>query len=207
MRLVSKPVRLYEPMREQIRAHLLRLPLSDRYLRFCSAFSDKAVSAYVDRIDLQMFSQDAIYGVLDAHGGVAGIVHVAGTPHDRSVEFALSVDEDMRKRGIGDALFERGYMHCESIGAHRVYMNCLATNQSIKNMARRRGMTVTTDYGESIATLDVKDVDKMKAWLAEAQQETMALYDMRCLPMRQAWEDYVEEVKKHMHRIAISDLY
>ncbi len=198
MRLVTKPVRLFEPMREAIRDHLLRLPLTDRYLRFCSAFSDDAVSAYVDRINLGIVSNDAVYGVLDSERGVAGIVHVAATEHDRSVEIALSVDEDIRKRGIGDMLFERGLLHCESIGARHIYMNCLSTNEAIKKMARRRNMSITNDYGESVASLDLNDANRTAAWLAEVQKDALALYDLRCLPMRQAWEDYVELVRsKH----------
>ncbi len=195
MRPVTKPLRLRDYDRERIRAHLLRLSLTDRYLRFCSALSDSAINRYVDGLELS--GKDAVYGIYDSDVILAGMIHVAPVSAD-SVEFALSVDDTMRKRGIGDMLFERGLLHCESVGITRVYMNCLSTNEAIKKMARRRNMSMVTDYGETVASLDLGDITKTVAWLETQHSDRIGLYDLRCLPHRQAWEDYITEVKRHV---------
>lgn len=200
MRFVAAPVHLRPHDTDAIRAHLLKLPLTDRYLRFCSALSDSAINAYVDRLDLAVGGKDVGFGVYDSKDQLAGMIHIAPMADHDSAEFALSVDEDVRHRGIGDQLFGRGIQHCEALGIKRVYMNCLSTNAAIKKMAQRRQMSITTDYGESIAQLDLKDVNKAVAWLHEVQTDALALYDLRCLPMRQAWDDYIRLVKEHTQK-------
>lgn len=195
MRSVSKPIRLYSDIqRGAILAHLLNLSVQDRYMRFFSTLSNDAIGAYVDRLDLT--GKDVVFGVYDAQRILVGMLHVAPTPATDSAEFALSVDADARKLGIGDALFERGLLHCESMNIKHIYMNCLSTNQAIKRMAQKRNMTITSDYGESIAELDINDTNQVAAWLKSVQTDAIALYDLRCLPMRQAWEDYLQEVRR-----------
>jgi RimJ/RimL family protein N-acetyltransferase len=197
---ISKPVRLYDTAlnRNHILMHLLALELPDRYLRFCSALSNEAIKRYVDQLELNR--KDIVFAVFNSDYRMVGMLHVAPISNADSAEFALSVDVEVRKRGIGDALFERGLLHCESMGIKNIYMNCLSSNQAIKKMARKRNMTITNDYGDTVATLDIKDTAQVAAWLETIRTDTVALYDLRCLPMRQAWEDYVQEVTKIAER-------
>lgn len=191
---MSKPVRLAAAHKPMILSHLIGLSLPDRYLRFCSALSDSALTAYVDRMEL--IKRDAVYGIIDIdQSTVVGMLHVARVEGD-TAEFALSVDADRRKQGIGDMLFERGLLHCESVGINRIYMQCLATNQAIKRMAKKRGMAMTTDYSESIARLSVDGSADVTEWLKSVEQDTIALYDLNCKFTQHQWDSYVDEVKK-----------
>lgn len=195
MSAVSKPIRLHnEAHRKDIRQHLLGLSVTDRYLRFCSTLSDFAINNYVDQLEL--YEKDVVFGVYDPSYTLVGMLHVVPTgTYKDSAEFALSVDETKRRHGIGDALFERGLLHCESVGIKHIYMNCLSSNQAIKKMAQKRNMTITTDYGETVATLDVNDTHRVTMWLMSVTRDQIALYDLQCLPMRNAWEEYLSHVK------------
>ena len=147
-------IRVYKE-RNEILEHLLRLPLNDRYLRFCNTLSDEGIAKYVDRIDLRSTTGEACFAVFDDNKNIIGLCHVAPyTDDEGGAEMALSVDEQYRKNGVGDVLFHRGLLHCESLGIKKIYMNCLASNTPIQKLARRHGMKVTTDYGESVAALD-----------------------------------------------------
>lgn len=179
---------------DSLTQHLLRLNINDRYLRFCSALSDDAINGYTSRLNLA--GPDVVFVVTDADPSVVvGMLHIAPDGSD-SAEFALSVDSTHRKRGIGDVLFERGLLHCESVGIRHIYMNCLSTNEAIKRMAAKRGMKITTDRSESMATLDVSDVKAIAAWLKAIKQDTVALYDLNCKYTKIQWDNYVAELRK-----------
>lgn len=192
-----------ETAKQVILNHLLRLSVNDRYMRFCSALSDYAITTYVDKLDLT--GNDVVFGVFGADDTMIGMLHIAPDSKD-SAEFALSVDADQRKLGIGDALFERGLLHCESVGVRQVYMNCLATNMAIKKMASKRGMTITTDRAESIARVNVNNRGSIQAFLAAAESTDVALYDVNCKHARQAWDNYVAEVRKIIQNETSSDI-
>lgn len=190
--VMSKPVRLGDAHKPMILSHLIGLSLPDRYLRFCSALSDSALTTYVDR--MEMTKRDAVYGIIDIdQSSVVGVLHVARVEGD-TAEFALSVDATRRKQGIGDMLFERGLLHCESVGINRIYMQCLATNQAIKRMAKKRGMAMTTDFSESIASLNVNNPDDVAEWLTAVKTDTIALYDLNCKFTQHQWDSYVDEL-------------
>lgn len=192
-----KPVRMTRS-KELILAHLQRLSLSDRYLRFCSALSDHAIQIYVDK--LKLIREDVVFGVYDDSGTkLIGMLHIAPDTKD-SAEFALSVDSDARKQGIGDTLFERGLLHCESVGIKRIYMNCLSSNEAIKSMARKRKMVITTDHGETIADLDLNNDGSVRAFLASIQSDAIGLYDLSCKHTRHHWDEYVKQVSALLER-------
>ena len=104
---------------------------------------------------------------------------------------ALSVDEQYRKNGVGDVLFHRGLLHCESLGIKKIYMNCLASNTPIQKLARRHGMKVTTDYGESVAALNLTDRNAIVAFLESVQNDTMGLYDVNLRSATARWTEYI----------------
>lgn len=191
---LNKPIRLTEVTRQQIRDHLLRLSVTDRYLRFCSALSDYAINTYVDNIDLSPTATEVVFAIYGSADKIVALLH-AVPDNNGGVEFALSVDEDRRKEGLGDAIFERGLLHCESLGYKRIYMQCLSSNAAIKSMAHKRGMKITTDYGESIAILpDVNDHNALAAWLAGVQSDAIGLFDLRCKYAQQQWDEYVDAI-------------
>lgn len=184
-------IRVYKE-RNEILEHLLRLPLNDRYLRFCNTLSDEGIAKYVDRIDLRSTTGEACFAVFDDNKNIIGLCHVAPyTDDEGGAEMALSVDEQYRKNGVGDVLFHRGLLHCESLGIKKIYMNCLASNTPIQKLARRHGMKVTTDYGESVAALNLTDRNAIVAFLESVQNDTMGLYDVNLRSATARWTEYI----------------
>ena len=184
-------IRVYKE-RNEILEHLLRLPLNDRYLRFCNTLSDEGIAKYVDRIDLRSTTGEACFAVFDDNKNIIGLCHVAPyTDDEGGAEMALSVDEQYRKNGVGDVLFHRGLLHCESLGIKKIYMNCLASNTPIQKLARRHGMKVTTDYGESVAALNLTDRNAIMAFLESVQNDTMGLYDVNLRSATARWTEYI----------------
>ena len=57
-------IRIYKD-KPLILDHLLRLPLNDRYLRFCNTLSDEGIAKYVDQIDLRSTQGEACFVVFD----------------------------------------------------------------------------------------------------------------------------------------------
>jgi len=193
-------IRIYKE-RQEILDHLLRLPLNDRYLRFCNTLSDEGIQRYVDRIDLRATDGEACFAVFDDSRRVVGLCHVAPYSDDKeAAELALSVDENFRKNGIGDVLFHRGILHCESLGIKKIYMNCLASNTPIQKLARRHSMKVTTDYGESVAALNLNDRNAVIAFLESVQNDTMGLYDTNLRHATSQWKNYIATLNQIVAR-------
>lgn len=193
-------IRIYKE-REQILNHLVSLPINDRYLRFCNTLSDEGIAKYVDRIDLRSTQGEACFAVFDDHKNIIGLCHIAPYDEKGSAEMALSVDVDHRKSGIGDALFHRGVLHCESLGITKIYMNCLSSNTPIQKLARRHGMTVTTDYGESVAALNLNDRNAVVAFLESLHNDTMGVYDLNLRNATARWSEYIDR----LHQIVSID--
>lgn len=187
-------IRVYKE-RSEILEHILRLSVSDRYLRFCSSVGDESIKKYVDKIDLRSTTSEAVFAVFDDNRNIVGMCHVAPPYEDylsaNSAEMAISVDENMRKQGIGDVLFHRGVLHCESVGIKKIYMNCLATNTPIQKLARRSGMSVTTSYGESVANLNLEDKNAIVAFLESVRNDAIGLYDVNLRYASAQWFDYL----------------
>lgn len=193
-------IRVYKE-RQEILDHLLRLPLNDRYLRFCNTLSDEGIQRYVDRIDLRSTSGEACFAVFDDNRNIVGLCHVARYADDaESAELALSVDNDFRKNGIGDILFHRGLLHCESLGIKKIYMNCLSSNTPVQKLARRHSMKVTTDYGESVAALNLNDRNAVVAFLESVQNDTMGLYDTNLRHATSQWKNYIATLNQIVAR-------
>ena len=193
-------IRVYKE-RQEILDHLLRLPLNDRYLRFCNTLSDEGIQRYVDRIDLRSTSGEACFAVFDDNRNIVGLCHVARYVDDaESAELALSVDNNFRKNGIGDILFHRGLLHCESLGIKKIYMNCLSSNTPVQKLARRHSMKVTTDYGESVAALNLNDRNAVVAFLESVQNDTMGLYDTNLRHATSQWKNYIATLNQIVAR-------
>lgn len=142
------PIRLSASERPSLVAHFLSLAPEDRRLRFGSAIGDEVVREYLARLD---FERDAFFAVTDSEFAIAGVVHVACT--DRTAELGVSVIEGARGRGIGNALFARAVIHLRNRGVRTVHMHCLSENGAMMHLARKNGMRIVYDGGESQAQL------------------------------------------------------
>ena len=135
--------RLEQPPLER---HFLALGGEDRRLRFGIGVNDFAVRIYVKRID---FENDAVFGVLDDELHLIGAAHLGrGEGH---AELGVSVLPGHRRRGIGGALLGRAHMHARNWGVHALFMHCLTENAAMMHLARKQGMDIVTEAGETDA--------------------------------------------------------
>lgn len=171
--LIAPPVRLRGTDRAALVAHFLALDADDRRLRFGAALADDAIRQLEQRID---FERDEIFGIADDELRLTGVVHVAFYP--RMAELGLSVLPGARGRGVGNALFERAVTHLVNRGVRQVFVHCLSENGAMMHLARRHGMRIVRDGGETDAWLALPGPTPgsvFTEWFQERQAESLHL--------------------------------
>ena len=133
--------RLWRTDRAALLAHLTRLDGDSRRLRFGGAVSDSFLAQYVDRC----FGQgDLMFGAF-----VGGVLRGAAElrsekpiwaeapPLDRHIraEAAFSVEGELRKRGIGEKLFQRIQEAAQNHGVEQIEVLCLPENVAMRRLA------------------------------------------------------------------------
>ena len=137
------------------RDHLLRLNAGDRRLRFGMMVNDAAIEAFVARISPW---DTRIIACFNHRLEVIAAVQVSVLDGPLA-EFAFSVDEAERGRGLGTALMNRALVWARNRGISRVCVCCRAENQAMRRIARRVGVTVDTNAGDVEGFLDVPRLD------------------------------------------------
>jgi GNAT superfamily N-acetyltransferase len=137
----------------RIAAHLLRLSPEDRSLRFAAGLvTDQTICAYVRHL---RFGHDAVFGLVDAAGAVAGLAHGClfedqGRPQ---IEAAFSVDAALRGLGFGARLMATLGDFAARRGAALVGL-CHVRNLPMRRIFERAGMTLTREDDEMHARCD-----------------------------------------------------
>nr|WP_325344854.1 GNAT family N-acetyltransferase [Xylophilus sp.] len=184
--------------RERIRAHLLSLDGSDRYLRFGYMASDEQIDRYVDALD---FDRDEIYGVFNRGLTLIALAHVAyaeDVRFDSCAEFGVSVLKRARGRGLGGRLFARAVISARAKGVHMMFIHALSENTAMLKIARRAGATVERDGSESEAYLKLPPAD-FDTRMAHLVERHLAELDYRLkVQARQFWSmlSSIQEVRK-----------
>lgn len=165
------PIRPIGPEhREQLLRHFLALDAQDRYLRFGYAASDERIRAYVDSI---RFDRDEIFGVFNRTLELIAVAHIAIEPgQTQRAEFGVSVLPRGRGLGIGTRLFQRAAVEARNRGLHVLYMQCLSSNAAMLKIARRAGMKVHNEGGETEAYLELPEDDYQSHFDALLENQT-----------------------------------
>lgn len=159
--------------REDIARHLLLLPADDRRLRFGQHIRDEAVCDYVERID---FERDRVFGVHAPDLALVGVAHLALDTGQKFAELGVSVDPACRGKGYGFALLQRAVLHAANLGYRILFMYCLAENRIMMHLARKAGLSLVVEYGETEARLTL-DPGTHGGALKEAMADQFALVD------------------------------
>jgi RimJ/RimL family protein N-acetyltransferase len=168
--------------RRRITAHLLALPVHDRYLRFGYAASDTQVTKYVDSLD---FKRDEIYGIFNRRLELIAMAHLALTSDPKNPncsEFGVSVSADTRGRGLGTHLFERAILHARAANIDMVFIHALSENEAMLKIARKAGAVVQSFGGEVEAHLHlpVQDfADRVETAVRDAVEDGLGELDFR----------------------------
>jgi GNAT superfamily N-acetyltransferase len=119
--------RLYQHDAPAIEAHLLDLDANDRRLRFFREATDTQIRAYVQDID---WDHSLLLGAIRADR----IVGMAEALFDRSAppryaEIAVSVDTDLRRRGLGGFLVAQAVDRAALLGVCQTNLSFLRENR------------------------------------------------------------------------------
>jgi len=91
-------------------------------------------------------------------------------------ELGLSVDPACRVKGHGYALLQRAVLHAANLGYRVLFMYCLAENRIMMHLARKAGLTLVVEFGETDARLTL-DRGMHGGALKEAMADQFALVD------------------------------
>lgn len=140
----------------KILEHYLRLSPEDRYLRFCSALSDHAITKFV--MNMMDFADGVAFGIVidDELVGVAYVGKVYEHEGRDTVEAGFSIDVDHRGEGHASLLMASIIGYCRGARVQTLIMNCLRENKRMQQIARNFGLRVVLDSHEAYADLSFK---------------------------------------------------
>jgi GNAT superfamily N-acetyltransferase len=143
---ISSPVetrRLWLSDKEAFRDHLLSLDPRSRHLRFGGGMSDDFLVRYAENC---FGKGDLLYGAF-VDGKMVGAAELRSNqaiwseqaPFGRHIhaEAAFSVDQDYRRRGIGEKLFKRILRAATNHGVETIEIICLPDNVGMQNLAKK----------------------------------------------------------------------
>jgi RimJ/RimL family protein N-acetyltransferase len=173
------PVRILSlKHRPRIIGHLKSLAPQDRYLRFGYTATDEQIENYVNKMN---FARDDIYGVFNRRLEIVAMAHLAFSVDPEwatCAEFGVSVDFQMRGKGLGARLFDRAVVHARNQGVGLLFIHALSENTAMLKIARKSGAKVVRDGSESDAYLSLPVAD-MDSQMNEFIEESMAEVDFQ----------------------------
>lgn len=141
---------LVESDRDAVRAHLLRLSLEDRALRFAYAISDELIESFAATMRL-----DGSLGLF-LDGELMGVAHLPHLSPDE-VELGISLDARSRMHGWGRMLLGASLESTYATG-HQGLTACYATyNRPMAQLLRGVATSATCDGTEITARVALED--------------------------------------------------
>ena len=193
------PVRILSlKHRPRIIGHLKSLAPQDRYLRFGYTATDEQIENYVNKMN---FARDDIYGVFNRRLEIVAMAHLAFSVDPEwatCAEFGVSVDFQMRGKGLGARLFDRAVVHARNQGVGLLFIHALSENTAMLKIARKSGAKVVRDGSESDAYLSLPVAD-MDSQMNEFIEESMAEVDFQIKARAKQFSQVlrtVQEVRK-----------
>jgi RimJ/RimL family protein N-acetyltransferase len=149
----TQPTAATPGWRAGLAQHLLRLDLPSRLNRFFAPAPDQMIAQYVGK------AEPIFVVTAEAGGQVCGVAEVH--PHhdlENAAEIALSVDEEMRHRGVGWTLFSRAVEECKRRGIDDVWVIYLSGNEAMRRIADRAGFARVPDGDPTTVTAHLIDL-------------------------------------------------
>ena len=92
------------------------------------------------------------------------------------MELAFSVLKDYQGQGMGNRLIKRCIQYCRTHNVLKGCMVCLSTNNRIKHLCSKYGITMENEMGETLATIELPQAD-VYTYVEEATSANMAVVD------------------------------
>jgi GNAT superfamily N-acetyltransferase len=170
------PIRVLGPRhRHRVSQHLLALGSDDRARRFGHLASDERIQRYVAQMD---FDADVIFGVFDRRLRLAAMVHLAFQSEAGAAEFAISVLQRMRGRGVGALLFEHAVTLARNRGIRRLVIHLARDNAPMLAIVKRAGAELAFKGSDAIASLPLAS-DTLSTQIQEMLGHQAAELDYR----------------------------
>jgi GNAT superfamily N-acetyltransferase len=138
-----------------LREHLLRLDHESRHDRFHGFMDDSFVERYAEKC-----ADDGTLIIAYLEDGVvrgAAELHPPETSLDLLPEIAFSVEDSVRRQGVGSLLFRKLIDEACAKGYRFLRITTGAQNDAMRALANKFGAHLTFRYGESTGTIDVKE--------------------------------------------------
>ncbi len=144
------------------RDHMLRLDETSRHLRFGGGVSDAFIRQYAEHCfgkgDLVFgaFLDGGLHGAAELRSNVA--IWTEQAPLDRHIhaEAAFSVENDYRKRGLGEKLFRRITEAARNHGVEVIDIVCLPENVAMRRLAAKFKAEFVFDSNQLLGKLTAR---------------------------------------------------
>lgn len=136
-----------------LRDHLLRLDADSRYDRFNGFLDD----GFIERYAAKCAADGTIIVAYMENGMVRGAaeLHPPAQSEDLLPEVAFSVENCVRRRGVGSLLFQRVISEARWKGYRRLRITTGAQNHAMRTLAAKFGANLVFRHGESTGTIDL----------------------------------------------------
>jgi GNAT superfamily N-acetyltransferase len=148
-------IRLLQPSEHGLlRDHLMRLDPASRRDRFNGGISDSFITTYAGRC----FDHGTIVIAYLQDGTVRAAAELHGPERsaDETPEIAFSVEDRLRRQGVGSALFEQILAEARRRGYPRLRITTGGQNQAMKALAHKFGANLTFASGEATGIVDLR---------------------------------------------------
>jgi len=154
------------------RAHLKALDEDSKLLRFGHRVSDEVIDHLCDGIE-----KDTIHHILfcieNKDLDIVAVGHIATRD---GMELAFSVFKEYQGQGLGSKLMKRCIQYCRTRGILKGCMVCLSSNSVIKHLCLKNGIHIHTEYGETMADLELDRPD-VSTYVTEQYSSNLAMFD------------------------------
>lgn len=154
------------------RTHLKALDDESRRLRFANPVSDFVIDQLCDKWEAE-HDKHILFVIENEHLEFVAIGHIA---LEDQMELAFSVHKEYQGQGMGDKLMSRCIQYCRTHNLLHGCMVCLSTNAVIKHLCLKHGIHIHTEYGETLADIDLDKAD-VSTYLNEATDANLAVMD------------------------------
>jgi GNAT superfamily N-acetyltransferase len=144
-----------------LRDHLLRLDRASRHDRFHGFIDDSFIARYAEKcandgtVIIAYFEDGVVRGAAE--------LHPPEQSPDTQPEIAFSVEQSVRRKGVGSILFRKLIAEAHAKGYQSLRITTGAQNDAMKALAHKFGAHLTFRHGESTGSIDLTEESKPEA--------------------------------------------
>lgn len=154
------------------RTHLKSLDANSRVMRFAAPVTDEVIDQLCDKIEKDP-SHHVLFAIEDSDLDFVAVGHIALF---NDMELAFSVLKEYQGKGMGNLLMKRVIQHCRTLGQLKGYMVCLPHNSAIKHLCSKHGISVHTEYGETVGDIELPK-PSVGTFIDEATSRNLGVFD------------------------------